>query len=180
VCLTCRWDHRSGIYRAATGPPTTCLNTQILFPSVWSKIKSRPVLLNRAKPLACPWGVWGYVMRDLKASAGPGPDRCAAYRAATGPDNFRQVRRQFTTISDKSDRRSRNFLPKDSQQIPFTMPVIEAPFGSNRRLMLNIRRLLYILNSIELLACLIIPFSVECQCREMAKSSMRHSEPIVD
>ncbi len=84
------------------------------------------------------------------------------------------------TISDNNFRRSRNLLPKDSQQIPFTMPVIEAPFGSNRRLMLNIQRLLYILNSIELLACLIIPFSVVCQCREMAKSSMRNSEPIVD
>jgi hypothetical protein len=46
-------------------------------PSVWSKLKSRPAHLNRAKPLACstpvPWTVWGYVMRDLKARARPGP-----------------------------------------------------------------------------------------------------------
>ena len=53
VCHTCGWYPRSSIYRAATGPPTTCHDTWKLFLSVWSKINSRPALRFRAKPLAC-------------------------------------------------------------------------------------------------------------------------------
>ena len=49
---TCGWDPRSGMYRAATGPHKTCIDTWNFFLSVGSKIKSRPALCFRAKPLA--------------------------------------------------------------------------------------------------------------------------------
>ena len=74
VCHTCGWDPRSGIYGVATGPNNTCLNTWIVFSKCLVEIEiatgDTSIVPNR---LPVPWTVWGYVMRDLKALAGPGP-----------------------------------------------------------------------------------------------------------
>ena len=58
---------------AASAPE---IRVSIIFFKVFGmKIKSHPALLNRANPLACTLeslGPAGYVLRSLKAQAGPG------------------------------------------------------------------------------------------------------------
>ena len=56
VCRTYGWDPENGAYRAATGPGEKVSRHLDFFRSVLSKVKSRPALPSRAKPLACTLG----------------------------------------------------------------------------------------------------------------------------
>ena len=90
VCQTCGWDPRSGIYRAATGPPTTFLHTRIfveVFGRKYNRARCSSIVPSR---LPVPLGVWGYVMRDLKAPVGPVPGWFLAFSPYLGREGTKK------------------------------------------------------------------------------------------